>query len=314
MPDPSYRWAPELKDRHLSRPGSDRVNERASAMMRTVLLEAPSSPTQRFCWLHHNQSSLIPRSLLLSPQNIEEVTALTLVADQIRAEFLAEPLVVSMVRRFTENIRTLAFQDGGSREGAVRWLADNRPAGIPRPDEPGINEWRSRLRAWGIVEKELALSGISNVTEHFPPPPVFQFDFQPSRAQLVDIDYDPISQGDIDAADLKTRYPHHDDLQHAAATRGILVRDDASKQWRWIWGIGLLHYEMLELSEYPRLYGRFRNQFSMLPRIELEPGSDTQAALRLLLDTTAILSDDSMNIEAPSHRATSIAHFFGDRQ
>jgi len=40
------------------------------------------------------------------------------------------------------------------------------------------------------------------------------------REQLAERDYDPISAGDIDLASLQERYPHHVNLDHAAAGRG----------------------------------------------------------------------------------------------
>ncbi len=116
------------------------------------------------------------------------------------------------------------------------------------------------------------------------------------REQLVERDYDPISAGDIDLASLRERYPHHVNLDHAAAVRAILVRE-AGSGWKWIWGIGLLHDDILRESGYPRLYARFRNQRGMLPRIEFHRGADVRASLRVLLEQSPLRRDDSMNIK-----------------
>jgi len=101
------------------------------------------------------------------------------------------------------------------------------------------------------------------------------------REGLAEKDHDPISAGDIDLASPRERYPHHANLDHAAAMRAILVHE-AGSGWKWIRGIGLLHDAILRKSGYPRFYARFRNQRGMLPRIEFHRGADVHASLRVL--------------------------------
>lgn len=117
------------------------------------------------------------------------------------------------------------------------------------------------------------------------------------REQLLERDYDPISCGDVDPVALRERYPHHVNLDHAAAVRAILVRERKG-QWKWIWGIGLLHDDILRDSGHPRLYARYRNQRGMLPRIEFHSGADLYASLKLLLETTPLEPHDAINIES----------------
>jgi len=74
-----------------------------------------------------------------------------------------------------------------------------------------------------------------------------------SREQLLDREYDPISRGDVDVASLRKRYAHHVNLDHAAAVRAILVQV-AKREWKWIWGIGLLHDHILSKTGYQKLY------------------------------------------------------------
>ena len=78
-------------------------------------------------------------------------------------------------------------------------------------------------------------------------------------------------------------------------------------------GVGLLHDEMVTELGYPRLYARYRNQYPILPRIELEDGADAFRALELLLEETPILENDLVNIESPFRSAHSIADYIGHR-
>ncbi|MFV2044931.1 MAG: hypothetical protein ACC700_17055 [Anaerolineales bacterium] len=141
---------------------------------------------------------------------------------------------------------------------------------------------------------------------------VFKIGVKFSRDQLVDPEYDPIENGDVNFEDLKSRYLTHVDLNHAAAIRGILVSEGNKGGWKWIWGVGLLHDEMLKESGFPKLWARFRNQFPMMPRIEFESGADVKAALNLLLQETPIKAADAINIETAYGRAMSIGDFFGN--
>lgn len=125
-------------------------------------------------------------------------------------------------------------------------------------------------------------------------------------------EYDPIESGDVDLEDLKSRYLSHVNLDHAAAIRGILVREDKRGEWKWIWCVGLLHEEILKESSYPKLWARFRNQFPMMPRIEFESWVDVKAALSLLLQETPIKEADVINIETTYGRAMSIGDFLGN--
>jgi hypothetical protein len=142
-------------------------------------------------------------------------------------------------------------------------------------------------------------------------PPGAQINLEFTHEQLVNPDYDPIQHGDVDPDELRGRYPQYPDLHHAAAIRGVLVREIGGKAWRWIWGVGLLHDELLAASGFPQLFARYRNQFGMVPRIEFEPEADVISALQLLLETTPIKSQDLINIEAPRVRAASIAEYIG---
>lgn len=133
-----------------------------------------------------------------------------------------------------------------------------------------------------------------------------------SRAQLLDRDYDPIALGDIDLEYLKNRYSHHVDLNHAAAVRAILVQHK-KREWRWIWGIGLLHDHILNEMGYSRLYARYRNQKGMLPRIEFHGGADLLASLELLLSVSPIEKDDLINIQSEAGgRWMSIGEYLGE--
>jgi len=133
--------------------------------------------------------------------------------------------------------------------------------------------------------------------------------FQFTREELIDPEYDPIQRGDVDLVDLRARYEAHIDLNHAAAVRGILVRDPETKARFWIWGIGLLHDEMVDLGGYQRLYARYRNQYPILPRIEFDDDADAHHALVTLLETTPIEEDDLINIEFAGRTAFSVADF-----
>jgi hypothetical protein len=117
-----------------------------------------------------------------------------------------------------------------------------------------------------------------------------------NRTQLLDRDYDPMVEGVVNRDYLESQYAGHVNLDHAAAVRAILVREGKS-DWRWIWGIGLLHDEITVRSGYPKLYARYRNQNRMLPRIIFERGADVHAALELLLEETPLERDDLINIE-----------------
>jgi len=137
----------------------------------------------------------------------------------------------------------------------------------------------------------------------------YQVGIEFTREQLVDPEYEPIAQGDVDLEDLRHRYEGHVPLDHAAAVRGILVRDTKTTAWSWIWGIGLLHDEMVTLGGYLRLYARYRNQYPIIPRIEFDDDADAHAALSLLLETTPIEENDVINIEFSGRTAFSIADF-----
>ena len=132
-----------------------------------------------------------------------------------------------------------------------------------------------------------------------------------SREQLLEQDYDPIAQGDVDLEYLKEKYAGHVRLDHAAAVRGILVRD-AGKIWKWVWGIGLLHDQILARTEYNRLYARYRNQRLMLPRIEFHNGADLWVALQLLLEQTPLEKSYVINIKSDMGGLwMSIGEYFG---
>lgn len=133
--------------------------------------------------------------------------------------------------------------------------------------------------------------------------------FQFTREELIDPEYDPIQQGNVDLEDLRRRYEGHVPLDHAAAVRGILVKDPKTTAWSWIWGIGLLHDEMVRLGGYIRLYARYRNQYPIIPRIEFDDDADAHAAMFVLLETTPIEENDVINIEFSGRTAFSIADF-----
>lgn len=179
-----------------------------------------------------------------------------------------------------------------------------------------INEVMSRGVTWDQLLDKLSefLLGESNqldLDSQPPIPPGAKINPGFTHEQLVYPDYDPIQHGDVDPDELRRRYPQYPDLHHAAAIRGILVREIGGKAWRWIWGIGLLHDELLAASGFTQLFARYRNQYGTVPRIEFEPEADVASALQLLLETTPIKSKDLINIEAARARAASIAEYLG---
>jgi hypothetical protein len=115
-----------------------------------------------------------------------------------------------------------------------------------------------------------------------------------TREQLTSRDYDPIEVGLVDLADLRRRYKGRVWINHAAAIRGVLLKED-DRQF-WIWGCGLLHDEMATAHGHERPLARYRNQYPMLPTVEFETGSDVQDGLRLLLETTPIRATDLLNV------------------
>ena len=115
-----------------------------------------------------------------------------------------------------------------------------------------------------------------------------------SRTQLLLPEYDPIASGDICLPDLRRRYEGKISLDHAAAIRGVLVREDGHQVW--IWAAGRLHDEIAQAHGHERPLGRHRNQYRVLPRVEFEKGSDVQDGLRLLLKTTPIRATDLLNV------------------
>ena len=137
----------------------------------------------------------------------------------------------------------------------------------------------------------------------------YQIGIEFTREQLVDPEYEPIAQGDVDLEDLRRRYEDQVPLDHLAAVRGILVKDPKTTAWRWNWGIGLLHDEMVSLGGYLRLFARYRNQYPTIPRIEFDDDADAHAALFELLETTPIEENDVINIEFSGRTAFSIADF-----
>jgi hypothetical protein len=133
-----------------------------------------------------------------------------------------------------------------------------------------------------------------------------------TREQLLEEDYDPIAEGLVDLAYLQRRYRHHLHYDHAAAVRAILVRP-GKRDWKWIWGIGLLHDHILAETGYPKLYARYRNQRGMLPRIEFHAGADLYVSLQLLLETTPLRPEDAINIVSEmGGRWMSIGDYFGE--
>lgn len=121
-----------------------------------------------------------------------------------------------------------------------------------------------------------------------------------SRRQLVDRDYNPLEDPDgPDRTDLAARYgqgARRDNLDHAAAVRGILV-SEGKRKWKWIWDWGLLHDEMVRKHGYERVHARFRNQYAFLPTIEFEEGAVAES-LKMVLRETPILPNDTIQITA----------------
>ena len=118
-----------------------------------------------------------------------------------------------------------------------------------------------------------------------------------ARRQLIGRDHNPLEDPEgPDRADLEKRYglgERRVGLDHAAAVRGILVRDE--KQWKWIWDWGLLHDEIVRKYGYDRLHARYRNEYTFLPTIEFEGHAEIEP-LKMLLRDTPILPDDSIQI------------------
>lgn len=118
-----------------------------------------------------------------------------------------------------------------------------------------------------------------------------------SRRQLIDRDYNPLEEsGGPDRADLEKRYglgTRRVNLDHVAAVRGILVREE--KEWKWIWDWGLLHDEMVRKYGYDRLYARYRNQRTFIPVIEFEVPVEG-GPLRMLLQQCPVELDDRIQI------------------
>lgn len=140
----------------------------------------------------------------------------------------------------------------------------------------------------------------------------FQIGIEFTRDQLIEPEYNALEEGVVDEAYLRDRYePHGISIDHAAAVRGILVREPGTKEWKWIWGIGLLHDEMVNATRYPRLYARYRNQYPRSPQIEFEREAYVYAALELLLETTPIKADDYIQVTTPYKRTVSIGDFLG---
>jgi hypothetical protein len=136
-----------------------------------------------------------------------------------------------------------------------------------------------------------------------------------SREQLLNTDYDPLLKDLIRPTLLETHKDYlqrHglDSIDHVAAVRGILVHD-MHEGWKQLWDWGKLHDEILAESQYPRLCARYRNQRQWLPRIELEPDAEVEAALQAILNTSAILPDDKVNITCLRGRFGSIGEALG---
>lgn len=128
-----------------------------------------------------------------------------------------------------------------------------------------------------------------------------------NRFQLVDPEYNTLEEGLVDEEYLRERYePHGINIDHAAAVRGILVKEPGTKEWKWIWGIGLLHDEIVNATRYPRLYARYRNQYPRTAQIEFEREAYVYTALELLLETTPIKADDHIQVTTPYKRTLSI--------
>jgi hypothetical protein len=231
----------------------------------------------------------------------------------------------SVLALLDDNVRWI-IADGTSPIGSERYAILTSEAvkasamrGVARGKQNNINirDAITRSVTWPKLCKELEtflLSAEGAQLEHppGPAPPNARVFIEFTREQLIDPDYNPIGHGDVDAQELERRYPQYPDLHHAAAIRGILVREQGGKAWRWVWGVGLLHDELLAASGYSRLFARYRNQYGMAPRIEFEPGANVASALRLLLQTTPIQGQDLINIEAVNRRASSIDDYFGD--
>lgn len=133
-----------------------------------------------------------------------------------------------------------------------------------------------------------------------------------TREQLLERDDDPIANGMVDLAYLNERFGQHVRFDHAAAVRAILVRE-GKRDWRWIWGIGLLHDQILKETGYQKLYARYRNQRGMLPRIEFHGGADLGVAIELLLKETPLERGDVINIESEAGgRWMSIGDYLGE--
>ena len=115
-----------------------------------------------------------------------------------------------------------------------------------------------------------------------------------SRTQLLDPEYDPIEEGDVYLPNLRRRYEGKVSLDHAAAIRGVLVKENGRQVW--IWGCGLLHDKMATAHGHERTLARYRNQYGMLARVLFETGSDVRDGLRLLLETTPIRATDLLNV------------------
>ena len=115
-----------------------------------------------------------------------------------------------------------------------------------------------------------------------------------TREQLTSRDYDPIEVGLVHLADLRRRYEGRVWINHAAAIRGVLLKEDGRQFW--IWGCGLLHDEIATAYGHERPLARYRNQYPMLPTVEFETGSAVQDGLRLLLETTPIRATDLLNV------------------
>ena len=115
-----------------------------------------------------------------------------------------------------------------------------------------------------------------------------------TREQLTSRYYEPIEVGLVDLADLRRRYEGKVSLNHAAAIRGVLLKEGGPQLW--IWGCGLLYDEMATAHDHERPLARYRKQYGMLARVEFETGSNMQDGLRLLLETTPIGATDPLNV------------------
>ena len=102
--------------------------------------------------------------------------------------------------------------------------------------------------------------------------PVVMLSVPFSRTQLLFPEYDPIASGDICLPGLRRRYEGRIWINHTAAIRGVLLKEDGRQFW--IWGCGLLHDEMPTAHGHERPLARYRNQYGMLARVEFETGSN----------------------------------------